>query len=133
MGGSRFLLALGGLAAVAAPLAAAGPSQRAPQAQVQRGLAFARVHCSGCHGVEANRLSPNPEAPPFEYVVSKDGLTPETLTYWLRHSHNFPEIMNFEIADDQVDALAAYMLTLVAAPADRTHARPPGKGKRRPG
>lgn len=132
VGGSRFLLALGGLAAIAGPLAAAGPSERAPQAE--KGLAFATARCSGCHGVEVNRLSPNPASPPFEHVVNKAGLTRETLAYWLRHSHNFPEIMNFEIADDQVDDLTAYMMTLRQPAAGQLPARPVRATKRhRPG
>jgi len=108
--GAAALLASAGLtyAAMAAP----PPATAASRATVARGKAFAETHCSGCHAVVRDRFSPNPDAPPWENVVSKEGLTDETLTYWLRHSHNFPEIMNFEIADDQVDALAAYMLTL---------------------
>lgn len=61
-------------------------------------------------------------------MVNKEGLTDTTLTYWLRHSHNFPEVMNFEVDAKQVDALAAYMLTLRDPPV-----RPGPRGKdRRP-
>ncbi|RVT38678.1 c-type cytochrome [Sphingobium algorifonticola] len=88
------------------------PGPRATDAAAARGRAFAQSHCSACHAVVADHFSPNPDAPPFENVVDEEGLTRETLTWWLRHSHNFPEIMNFEIADHEVDALAAYMLTL---------------------
>ncbi|MFW2854006.1 c-type cytochrome [Sphingomonas sp. TX0543] len=102
----------GALAAGAAP--ASGST-----ASVASGKAFAQAHCSGCHAVLPDRFSPNPDAPPFENVVAKEGLTGETLTYWLRHSHNFPEIMNFEVADDQVDDLSAYMLTLRPPPTRR--------------
>ncbi len=104
------VLAVGGVtcAALAAPSRTASYSG----ATVARGKAFAEAHCSACHAVVPDRFSPNPDAPAWEDVVNKEGLTAETVTYWLRHSHNFPEIMNFEIADDQVDALAAYMLTL---------------------
>ncbi|MEZ5734198.1 MAG: cytochrome c [Novosphingobium sp.] len=76
------------------------------------GLAFAQAHCSQCHAVVPLRISPNPEAPPFETVVNVPGLTDVTLKTFLRDSHNFPEIMNFDIDPEQIDALAAYMLTL---------------------
>ncbi len=108
---NRFLLAFAVVAAACGPLAAR-QARHTPQSQAVQGLRFAQAHCAGCHAVERNQISPNPEAPPWENVVNKEGLTPETLTWWLRHSHNFPEIMNFEIEDAQVDALVAYMLTL---------------------
>ena len=57
-------------------------------------------------------ISPHPEAPPFESVVNTPGLTITTLKAWLRNSHNFPEIMNFDVDLGQIDDLAAYMLTL---------------------
>lgn len=80
--------------------------------QSSRGLAFAQANCSGCHAVTAGRGSPNPEAPPFEVVVNTQGLTAATLKPWLRNSHNFPTMMNFAIAADHIDDLAAYMTTL---------------------
>ena len=45
-----------------------------------------------------------------ELAVS--GLTRETLSAWLRGSHNFPDMMSFSIDADRIDDLSAYMLTL---------------------
>jgi mono/diheme cytochrome c family protein len=75
-------------------------------------LAFAQAHCSGCHAVAKGQISPNPEAPSFEAVVNAPDVTSATLAPWLRDSHNFPQMMRFSIAPDQIDDLAAYMLTL---------------------
>ena len=86
-------------------------SNRAERTAQQRGLAFAQKHCSTCHDINTG-ISPKPEAQSFEAIVNTPGLTARTLNPWLRNSHNFPEIMNFEIAPEQIDALAAYMLTL---------------------
>lgn len=77
-----------------------------------RGLGFAQTHCSACHAIRRLGISPNPEAPPFAAVVNTPGLTSVTLTSWLRASHNFPEIMNFDIEPGQIEDLAAYMMTL---------------------
>ncbi len=77
-----------------------------------RGLAFAQAHCSICHAVTAGRSSPNAEVPAFEAVVNTQGLAVATLKPWLRDSHNFPAMMNFAIDPDQIDDLAAYMMTL---------------------
>jgi mono/diheme cytochrome c family protein len=110
------LLALSACASppVAEPGRPAGPATQSaagPEAAA-RGLAFAQAHCSRCHAVAANQLSPNPEAPPFEAVVATPGLTRETLTAWLASSHNFPEMMSFSIDAGRIDDLSAYMLTL---------------------
>ncbi|WP_324740666.1 cytochrome c [Tsuneonella sp. CC-YZS046] len=99
-----------------APSAPSAPSV-SPAAQAEdhgpaRGLAFAQAHCASCHAVARLKISPHPEAPTFEEVVNTPGLNSETLNSWLRNSHNFPEIMGFEIEPDQIDDLAAYMLTL---------------------
>ena len=123
MGNSRLLLAVAALLAISlssyGALAAGRPPASGSTASVARGKAFAEAHCAACHAVVRDRFSPNPDAPVWENVVNKEGLTAETLTYWLRHSHNFPEIMNFEVADDQVDDLSAYMLTLRQSPPRR--------------
>ena len=99
-----------------APEAAAPrPATTSPTSSAQgaaQGQAFAAAHCASCHGVARNSLSPIPQAPAFEEIVNTPGLTPQTLATWLRDSHNYPEMMNFEIAPEQLDSLSAYMLTL---------------------
>lgn len=79
---------------------------------VEQGYAFANNHCSSCHAIETGGLSPNPLSPRFESIVNRKGLTRETLIPWLNNSHYFPDVMDFEIEPDQVEALATYMLTL---------------------
>lgn len=76
-----------------------------------RGEAFAQTHCAQCHSIETG-FSPRPESPSFAHIVNTAGLTDQTLNYWLAHSHNFPAMMDFEIAPEQIDDLAQYMLTL---------------------
>ena len=76
------------------------------------GLAFAQTNCASCHAVGANQVSPNTMAPAFEAIANTRGLTDKTLTVWLRDSHNYPEMMNFEIDAKHIDDLAAHMLTL---------------------
>ena len=77
-----------------------------------RGLAFAKARCAACHAVAEGQASPNAEAPAFATVVNAPGLTPASLSGWLRNSHNFPDKMNFTIADREIADLSAYMLTL---------------------
>ncbi len=98
--------------AACAPL----PLDEAPAASKaaaeMRGLAFAQANCSACHAVTAGQDSPLAEAPPFEAVVNTPGLSEATITPWLRNSHNFPDMMDFEIDPAEIDDLAAYMLSL---------------------
>ena len=77
-----------------------------------RGLKFARNRCSDCHAVEPSFLSPNPAAPTFEAVSNMPGLDGDSLAKWLKNSHNFPDEMYFEVPQEHVDELVAYILTL---------------------
>lgn len=85
------------------------------------GQAFAEASCSGCHAVGRHGSSPNPNAPPFAAIANQDGLTAETLTFWLRGAHNYPSEMDFYLNDQRVAELVAYMLTL----RDPNYRRPP--------
>lgn len=74
--------------------------------------AFVEAACGGCHAVEPPFLSPNPEAPSFESIANREGLSQETLGDWLANAHNYPEVMDFDLTREQVDRIAAYMVTL---------------------
>lgn len=84
-------------------------------ARQQRGKDFAEAHCAACHAIVPDKLSPNPESPPFEAVVNTTGVTARTLGAFLRDSHNFPGAMAFRIQRANVGDLAAYMVTLKRA------------------
>ncbi|MBE5074281.1 hypothetical protein IM511_08175 [Erythrobacteraceae bacterium E2-1 Yellow Sea] len=75
-------------------------------------LAFVQAACGGCHSVETTDLSPNPQAPRWVDIANRTGLSEDTLSSWLRDAHNYPEMMDFDLDGDQVDMIAAYMLTL---------------------
>ena len=101
--------------ALAAPVAHGAARRPAPPSPVREGEAFARAHCAACHAIPPVRFSPNPESPAFADIVAQPGLTAETLRAFLTDSHNYPDVMRFEIAPDRIDALAAYMMSLRAA------------------
>lgn len=75
-------------------------------------VAFAQASCGGCHAVEQQGLSPNPESPTFAEIASRPGVTVRTLSTYLRDAHNYPEAMDFDLTRQQANALAEYMLTL---------------------
>jgi mono/diheme cytochrome c family protein len=75
-------------------------------------LAFAQAACGGCHAVRPNTLSPNPASPAFAEIANRMGLSQASLATWLSDAHNYPEDMDFDLDSKQIDALAAYILTL---------------------
>lgn len=92
--------------------AAASSGASAVDTPEARGEKFARNRCADCHAVGANGDSPRREAPTFERIANTPGLTRETLGQWLRDAHNYPDAMYFEIPEEGIDDLVAYMLTL---------------------
>lgn len=76
------------------------------------GLSVAEAHCASCHAVTPGQISPNSDAPPFASIAQRPGLTNSTAYRWLRHSHDFPDQMNFALDPGQAEELAAYLLTL---------------------
>lgn len=83
---------------------ASGPSQPS--------LAFVEASCGGCHSVERQGISPNPDAPPFAAIANQEGLNEATLETWLLDAHNYPEEMEFELEQPEVAGLVNYILTL---------------------
>ena len=97
------------------------PAEPALSGLAAEGRGLAEASCAGCHAIGRSGRSMNSNAPPFPAIVNQEGLTAETLTFWLRGAHNYPSEMDFYLGDRQVDALVAYMLTL----RDPNYRRPP--------
>ena len=101
------------LALVAGSLAACQTTGPAAQQAVQPDPpAFVEAACGGCHAVEPPFLSPNPGAPSFEAIANREGLSEDTLASWLKDAHNYPEVMDFDLEDEQIEQIAEYMITL---------------------
>ena len=104
------LLAAGSAAAVSS--ATAHPKAPKLSVSAKRGLAVAQARCEACHAVTPNAPSPNPEAPSFDDIANREGLTAATLRGYLRDAHNYPDAMNFRIERQQVRDLSAYIVTM---------------------
>ncbi|WP_252259479.1 hypothetical protein [Erythrobacter aurantius] len=96
---------------------AACDTMPAPEPQVAASAraqpsAFIEAACGGCHAVEPPFLSPNPQAPSFEAIANRKGVTDETLGDWLADAHNYPEVMDFDLEPHHIEEVAAYMVTL---------------------
>jgi len=100
------------LSALAACQPSEGQAVSSASSMQMEGHTLAQAACSGCHSIEPFGLSPNSAAPEFPMIANRDGLTTDTLTYWLRNAHNYPEEMDFYLEDDEVGQLVDYILTL---------------------
>lgn len=87
-------------------------SAAAPPATSHEDLAFVQAACGGCHAVEPPSLSPNPSSPTFADIANSPGLTDDTLAIWLADAHNYPEEMDFDLNQGQVETIARHMLRL---------------------
>ena len=103
--------ALFAAASVAACQTTGQDTAPAPAADT-RAPAFVEAACGGCHAVEPPFLSVNPKAPDFEAIANRNNLTEASLAEWLSNAHNYPEDMDFDLTEEQVDQIAVYMVTL---------------------
>ncbi len=68
--------------------------------------------CGSCHAVTPGAVSPLPQAPSFPSIANREGLTRETLTTYLRDAHNYPDIMDVGLTDEDVRLVVDYMISL---------------------
>lgn len=105
----RWFVPLGFFIVMAACQSAPPESVSKPSGQVPN---IVQGVCGDCHGVEPPFLSPNPQAPGFDTIANSAGLTGESLTKWLIDAHNYPELMEFELSEEEAREVADYMVTL---------------------
>jgi mono/diheme cytochrome c family protein len=106
-------LSLLSLAACVAPEAVGQTAPAPPRdpALDMPGYVYAAQHCAACHAIRGGeRLSPNPDATPFEVVANTPGMTGYALTVWLNTSH--PTMPNFIVESDRIEEVWLYMTTL---------------------
>jgi len=111
IGTSRMSRVLPTFAAIIAPLLVSSAIQ-AQETAVRRGRLFAESHCARCHEIGRGGESPLPKAPPFgtlhlRYPVED---LAEALAEGIRTAH--PAMPQFELGEDQIRDLIAYLKTL---------------------
>jgi mono/diheme cytochrome c family protein len=98
--------------ALALALAACQTTGAMPQAAAPEAPAIVASVCADCHAVQPPFLSPNGDAPPFDALANRTGLTRATLTDWLRDAHNYPDLMEFALDEAETAKVADYILAL---------------------
>ena len=90
-------------------LSAGGFKKNTPE---WRGEKFANNRCSSCHSVGFAETSPLPNAPSFSEIANTRDLTAASLREWMKSHENYPEEMYFQIPEEHIDDVVAYMITL---------------------
>ena len=105
-------VALGAMSCLLLGLSACETTDVPPyEPNASMGMLIARDNCASCHETFAASESPEPRAPSFRQIASRPGMTPETLSSWLRDAHNYPIDMGFSLAQHQADSLVAYIMS----------------------
>lgn len=76
--------------------------------------------CAGCHAVEPDTLSPVADAPTFTDIANSEGLTRETLIAYLGDAHNYPDQMDVDLDEADIEVIADYLLSLQTPDYHRT-------------
>lgn len=84
-------------------------SQKSPEG---RGQKFAVNRCADCHAVGYGETSPLAAAPAFSAIANERDLSKSSLTQWLHNHKNYPDEMYFEVPEEHIEDLVAYMITL---------------------
>lgn len=95
-----------------APLEAAPPLPPPAATADKEVPVFVTAICGDCHAVTDNAISPNPQAPGFADIANSPGLTRETLVTFLSDAHNYPMQMDVDLAEEDIETIADYMITL---------------------
>jgi mono/diheme cytochrome c family protein len=78
------------------------------------GESLAGQWCVQCHGIRADRLSPNLAAPTFPELAAEPSITEYSLRALLRSPHETMPQITF--TSDQLDDIVAYIMSLKPKP-----------------
>lgn len=100
------------LVIVALVLALASADAATLTAAQQRGRAFARTNCGGCHSIDSVTPSPLSVAPPFRFLHRKYPIEmlEEALAEGITTGH--PAMPEFRLDPDQINDLISFLRTL---------------------
>ena len=87
------------------------PAYAADKELVERGHLIAKTNCSRCHAIGRKGESANPKAPPFRRIAKKYPLAnlEEALAEGILVGHEGPEMPQFKLSPEQIEALLAYL------------------------
>ena len=102
-----------GALGLALGLAVAPPAAAQSLGEPNAGRLVAEAQCADCHAIRAaQKFSLDLDAPHFEDVANRPGMTAAALRSWLRSSH--PTMPNIILNPTDTDDVVAYILSLKA-------------------
>src|SRR6476661_854722 len=81
----------------------------AQEGRVQRGLVFARTHCSQCHSIGQFGDSPLAEAPPFRTLQTRYPVEDLAEAFAEGITTGHPSMPEFQLDPAQINDLIAYL------------------------
>jgi mono/diheme cytochrome c family protein len=75
----------------------------------QAGFTYAKEVCANCHAIVSNETSPVPEAPAFDEIANRPGMSAEVLLEWMQTVH--PTMPNITLEREDLIDVIAYILT----------------------
>ncbi|MBN9507656.1 MAG: cytochrome c [Alphaproteobacteria bacterium] len=93
-----------------ANMAHAAEARGAEAAKIAAGAELAKRHCTSCHVIGPAQTHGTDQAPTWREIAARPTTTPEFLRGFLSHPHGgMPPLT---LANEQIDDLAAYILSL---------------------
>lgn len=93
-------------------LVVTGPGAPQNYGDASRGAALATRVCLACHGVRAQEVSINPQAPSFDSIAKSWGMSETALNVALRTPHR--DMPNLMLEDQERADIVAYVMSLRA-------------------
>jgi mono/diheme cytochrome c family protein len=108
------LLALAAMALGACSLSDQAPPRAEPLtvSDAAAGQRIAETHCSTCHAIGADGVSPHESAPPFRTLSRNYRISALEEAFAEGALVGHPDMPEFRLEPDEVDALVAYIYTV---------------------
>lgn len=81
-------------------------------ALIRKGAGIAKQECSSCHQINGTSAPGQPKAPAFGEIGNMRSATMLSISVFLRSSHRNKTMPNILLSDEDVTALASYILSL---------------------
>ena len=98
------------LAGVAAMVLGGAAAQAEDSGPVTAGKGVAQLWCVNCHVVSTAQTSGSDQAPTWQGIADRPGMTAERLHNFLEKPHG--KMPDFKLGDTDIDNVASYILSL---------------------
>jgi mono/diheme cytochrome c family protein len=84
-------------------------AEQAVVADPQAGFVYAKEVCANCHAIVSNETSPVPDAPTFNEIANRPGMSAKALFEWMQTTH--PTMPNITLEQEDLMDVIFYILS----------------------